>query len=80
MAESGEGIKGAEEAEAHDLDEYIIYRTGNNGSDKEELSLMSFNFQLNQILMLINNPMLFPHLDYVEMFNGSRRKEGADSE
>lgn len=75
-----EGIKGAEEAEAHDLDEYIIYRTGNNGSDKEELSLMSFNFQLNQILMLINNPMLFPHLDYVEMFNGSRRKEGSDSE
>ena len=75
-----EGIKGAEEAEAHDLDEYIIYRTGNNGSDKEELSLMSFNFQLNQILMLINNPMLFPHLDYVEMFNGFRRKEGSDSE
>ena len=75
-----EGIKGAEEAEAHDLDEYIIYRTGNNGSGKEELSLMSFNFQLNQILMLINNPMLFPHLDYVEMFNGSRRKEGSDSE
>ncbi len=77
--EKGE-INGAEDAKAHDLDEYIIYRTGNNGSDKEELSLMSFNFQLNQILMLINNPMLFPHLDYVEMFNGSRRKEGSDSE
>ena len=39
-----EGITGAEEAEAHDLDEYIIYRTGNNGSGKEELPLMSFQF------------------------------------
>lgn len=75
-----ERITGEEEAEAHDLDEYIIYRTGNDGSDKEELSLMSFNFQLNQILMLINNPMLFPHLDYVEMFNRSGQKEGSDSE
>lgn len=75
-----EEIKGAKEAEAHDLYEYKIYREGNNRPDKEELSLMSFNFQLNQILMLINNPMLFPHLDYVEMFNGSRQKEGSDSE
>ena len=75
-------ITGAEEAKAHDLYEYKIYREGNNRSDKdkEELSLMSFNFQLNQILMLINNPMLFPHLDYVEMFNEPRQKEGSDSE
>lgn len=75
-----EGIKGSEKAEEHDLDEYKIYRGGSDGSDKKQLSLMSFNFQLNQILMLINNPMLFPHLDYVEMFNGSRQKEGSDSE
>lgn len=33
-----------------------------------KLSLMTFNFQLNQILMLINNPMLFPHIAYAEMF------------
>lgn len=75
-----EKITGAEIVEDYDLDKYIIYTETNAGSDKEELSLMSFNFQLNQILMLINNPMLFPHLDYVEMFNGSRRKEGSDSE
>lgn len=75
-----EEIMGAEEAKSHDLYEYKIYREGNNRPDKEELSLMSFNFQLNQILMLINNPMLFPHLDYVEMFNRSGQKEGSDSE
>lgn len=31
--------------------------------------LLSFHFQLNQLLMLINNPLLFPHQKYVEMFN-----------
>lgn len=31
--------------------------------------LLSFHFQLNQLLMLINNPLLFPHRKYVEMFN-----------
>ncbi len=30
--------------------------------------LLSLNFQLNQLLMLINNPMLFPHLAYVNLF------------
>lgn len=67
-------------AKKYNLNEYKVYREDNGAPDKEELSLMSFNFQLNQILMLINNPMLFPHLDYVEMFNGFRRKEGSDSE
>ncbi|WP_270168191.1 DUF6602 domain-containing protein [Paenibacillus sp. SYP-B4298] len=33
------------------------------------LSLLTFNFQLNQLLMLINNPILFPHRAYVKMFN-----------
>ncbi|GGE35359.1 hypothetical protein GCM10011391_12610 [Pullulanibacillus camelliae] len=33
-----------------------------------EVSLLSFNFQFNQLLMLINNPMLFPHKAYVELF------------
>lgn len=31
--------------------------------------LLSFHFQLNQLLMLLNNPLLFPHRKYVEMFN-----------
>lgn len=37
------------------------YDAGNN-------NLLSFIFQLNQLLMLINNPMLFPHQAYAEMF------------
>lgn len=64
------------EAAKHNLDEYKV--KGKNG--KKELSLMSFNFQLNQILMLLNNPMLFPHLDYVEMFNrfnNTQNEEGS---
>lgn len=38
----------------------------------KSISLLSFNFQFNQLLMLINNPMPFPHKEYVDMFN---RKE-----
>lgn len=37
-----------------------------------EVSLLSLNFILNQALMLLNNPMLFPHQAYVEMFNKER--------
>lgn len=50
------------------LQEYEVYAE-NDGS---KISLLSFNFQLNQLLMILNNPLLFPHLAYVEMFN---RKE-----
>ena len=31
--------------------------------------LLSLNFQLNQLLMLLNNPMLFPHYAYAREFN-----------
>lgn len=44
------------------------------GGDGRVQSLMTFNFQLNQLLMLINNPLLFPHQKYAEMFN--EEKEG----
>lgn len=30
--------------------------------------LLSLNLQLNQLLMLINNPMLFPHFAYAKIF------------
>lgn len=40
---------------------------GENG-DKQN-NLLSFIFQFNQLLMLINNPIFFPHLAYVKMFN-----------
>ncbi|WP_036696971.1 DUF6602 domain-containing protein [Paenibacillus taiwanensis] len=36
-----------------------------------EVSLLSLTFQLNQLLMLINNPILFPHLAYVGLFQGA---------
>lgn len=39
------------------------------------VSLLTFNFQLNQLLMLINNPLLFPHRAYAKLFNA----EGKDS-
>lgn len=42
----------------------------------EEISLLTFNLQLNQLLMLINNPILFPHFGYAKMFNKEERGEG----
>ena len=44
-------------------------------SAKTNVSLLTFNFQLNQLLMLINNPILFPHLSYAQLFNGKRKKD-----
>lgn len=35
----------------------------------EEVSILSLNLKLNQLLMLINNPPLFPHYAYAQMFN-----------
>lgn len=34
----------------------------------QDNSFLSLNFQLNQLLMLINNPMLFPHYAYATLF------------
>ncbi|GIP19708.1 hypothetical protein J40TS1_53500 [Paenibacillus montaniterrae] len=51
------------------LSKYMI--TDNKSTDQPiSHSLLSFNFQFNQLLMLINNPILFPHRAYVAMFNG----------
>lgn len=36
---------------------------------KDKYTLISFIFQFNQMLMMINNPMFFPHKAYVDMFN-----------
>lgn len=52
------------------LDSYKV--TGKINEDNEgnaEITLLTLTFQINQLLMLINNPMFFPHLAYVEMFN-----------
>ncbi|MFC5986410.1 hypothetical protein [Marinicrinis lubricantis] len=41
--------------------------------DGTPISLLTFNFQLNQLLMLINNPLLFPHRAYARLFNSERK-------
>lgn len=51
------------------LDEYKINKYTKSSDECKEVSLMSLVFQLNQLLMLINNPILFPHLAYVGMIN-----------
>ncbi|WP_028594992.1 DUF6602 domain-containing protein [Paenibacillus assamensis] len=50
-----------------DLEQYKVYN-----SDGNEISLLTFNFQLNQLLMLINNPILFPHRAYAKLFDFQR--------
>jgi len=69
--ENQSGIPG-EELKGRKLDKYVVKDSSGNIN-----KLLTFNLQLNQLLMLINNPMLFPHLEYVEMFN---RLEEADNE
>lgn len=46
-------------------------------SENNENVILSLTFQLNQLLMLINNPIFFPHRAYVKMFNKTM-KPGAD--
>lgn len=57
-----------------ELDDYRVRHKG------EDLSLLTFNLQLNQLLMLINNPMLFPHIAYAEMFDRNGNEEGDKNE
>ena len=40
--------------------------------DGKIVSLLTFNFQLNQLLMLINNPILFPHQAYARLFSDEK--------
>ncbi|WP_347462553.1 hypothetical protein [Clostridium sp. D5] len=56
------------------LDKYQVHYNGS------ELSLLTFNLQLNQVLMLINNPMLFPHAAYAEMFDRNGNLEEKENE
>lgn len=48
-------------------------------NEEKENVLLTFKMQFNQLLMLINNPMFFPHASYVNLFNrelNSAEKEG----
>lgn len=46
------------------LDEYQVRDT-----EGKVISILTINFQLNQLLMLINNPMMFPHRAYARLFD-----------
>lgn len=56
------------------LDDYQV------NSQTMPVALLTLNLQLNQLLMLINNPILFPHKAYAEMFNTYGMGGGADGE
>lgn len=51
------------ELETRKIEDYAIEKEG------KEYTLLSFIFQFNQMLMMINNPLFFPHKAYVDMFN-----------
>ena len=55
-----------------DLEKYKVSKAN------KSVSLLTFNLQLNQLLMLINNPMLFPHIAYAEMFNALGKGDARD--
>ncbi|WP_059050888.1 DUF6602 domain-containing protein [Paenibacillus senegalimassiliensis] len=40
--------------------------------------LLTLNLQLNQLLMLVNNPMLFPHFAYAKAFKDMLKKQGTE--
>lgn len=54
---------GSAELAKVNLDNYQI------GSRTDPVALLTLNLQLNQLLMLINNPLPFPHKAYAKMFN-----------
>lgn len=50
-------------------------------SKDEQYTLLSFIFQFNQMLMMINNPLFFPHQAYVNLFNRcAQGREGDNNE
>lgn len=54
-----------EDQREHLLGELKVQETN---KDREHI-LLSLIFQLNQLLMVLNNPMLFPHRAYAKLFN-----------
>ncbi|MGG1640678.1 DUF6602 domain-containing protein [Paenibacillus sp. NRS-1782] len=58
-----------EEKASKILDEISLENYKVHDQNGQSISLLTFNFQLNQLLMLINNPILFPHRAYVDLFD-----------
>lgn len=57
------------------LDDLIV-KYKYKGQSEKNVSLLTFNFQFNQLLMLINNPIYFPHRAYADLFNDMGREQG----
>lgn len=57
--------KKIENSRPHILEDLKVLK----GNPKEENVILSLVFQLNQLLMIINNPMLFPHRAYANRFS-----------
>lgn len=64
-----EKINSAASLEGISLEQYEVH-----DKDSSLVSLLTFNFQLNQLLMLINNPILFPHRAYAHLFDFGRKE------
>ena len=62
-------IKNSEQLKERKISDYKV------GDETKKYTLLSFIFQFNQILMMINNPMFFPHKAYVDMFNNDIQEE-----
>lgn len=60
-------IKDIGKGREHLIQDLKIVKKTKDGA--EENVLLSLIFQLNQLLMVINNPMLFPHRAYADRFN-----------
>lgn len=74
-----------------EYDKYGIYKYPKDGKAEEinpsighyevkNNSLLSLVFQLNQILMLLNNPIPFPHMEYVKLFNDIQEERCRENE
>lgn len=57
-------ISGIQRLKKYSLDQLEV-----QASQNRKTNLLSFIFQFNQLLMLINNPIFFPHRAYVNMFS-----------
>lgn len=78
--------KGIDKYNAGDLRPHILQELKvtqlNEEKIEEENVLLSLIFQLNQLLMILNNPMLFPHHAYAKRFSDilKEAKDGKNDE
>lgn len=63
-----------EQIRSNENNSYIKIKNTLEDLKIEGYPLLTLNLQLNQLLMLINNPMLFPHYAYAERFREVARR------